>query len=174
MTESEALEGEAELTVGAQTSALEVAQGEGELEPAYAELERPAPEPLSASESEALAQRVRAQKSALLSRFHKAMTALALLSTLGARAGSWDLDLAALLSAHGLMWLNLMILARGVEGLLNKQGAVAGLILVQLALPLAGAWLLLQLFSGAMGSVLIGSSLWVGALLYSSAQRISA
>ena len=142
----------------------------GELE-VTVEAEPPEPVSLTEAESAALVLRVRAQKRALLSRFHRAMLISALLCVLGARTGTWDLDLTALLSAHGLMWLNLMLLARGVEGLLNRQGAVAGLIIVQLALPLLGAWLLLQLFSGSIGSVLIGASLWVGALLYSSAQR---
>lgn len=139
-------------------------------------LAQPAPsDTLEAVEGpELLDSRVDEHKRLFLSRFHNAMLSLGLVATLVVRLGPWPLDLVALWSAHALMWCNLLILARGLAGVLGRQGAVAGLMAVQLLTPLLGTWLLVTLFPGAVGSVVIGASLWVIALFYASLERISA
>jgi len=115
-----------------------------------------------------------AQKEVFLSRYHHAMLTLGLLVTLLTRLEGWLLELTALWSVHALMWVNVLLLARGLEGLLTRRRAVAGLILLQLITQLVGAWLLVALFPNATAALFVGASLWVIALLYASVERISA
>lgn len=130
-------------------------------------------DPQEGLEGSAALEGLTSRRRALVARFNYAMCLSGLGAALAARLGPWGLELAALLGAHALMWLNLLTLAKGVEGLLAKRSAVAGLIIAQLLIPLAGGWLLVRIFPSAMGSLLLGVSLWVVALLYACAPRIS-
>ena len=102
------------------------------------------------------------------------MVTLGLSVTLIVRLRAWEVDLAALWSAHALMWVSLLLLARGLEGVLLQRHATASLVIAQLMIVMGGAWLLITLFKGALSALLIGSSMWVVALFYASWDRISA
>ena len=114
---------------------------------------------------------VTARKATLSREVHKNMALLGAL--LGALAFSHTLPLnpTAFLSAHALMWLNLTLIIRGVEGLLTRNKTMGGLLIVQLFALLISAPLLISAFKGSLGSLLVGASVWLVALIYGALQE---
>ena len=73
----------------------------------------------------------------------------------------------------GLVWLNMLMLAKGLGGVMNGERSLVGLLLIKFAILLGGVYGLAQLFPDQRLSLILGCSTWVCALMLMGQVKVS-
>ena len=101
-------------------------------------------------------------------RIHQSMTALSLVGALIAHQTLGAESVSPFLCASALMWVNLVVMIRGLQAVLEGRSKVIGLAMIKLPLLFGGIFGLGKLFTGQQVPLLIGCSTWLIALFWST------
>jgi hypothetical protein len=108
------------------------------------------------------------QSGPILSRIHRSMTALSLLGALIAHQTLGAESVLPFLCASALMWVNLIVMIKGLQAVLEGRSKVIGLAMIKLPLLFGGIYGLGKLFTDQQLPLLIGCSTWLIALFWST------